>query len=87
MELKIKKESKKEMEFEIIKEKTILNPLKEKLLEYDGVEYAEWRIEHPLTSNPEFYVRVKKGNVREILKKAMGEIRQELDDLLQQLED
>ncbi len=56
MEIKIKKESDKELEFEVIKEKTILNPLKQKLLEYDEVEYAEWKVAHPLIANPEFYV-------------------------------
>jgi len=87
MEVKIKKESDKELEFEVIKEKTILNPLKQKLLEYDEVEYAEWRVEHPLISNPEFYVRVKKGNVKEIVKKAINELKEEIENLLQQLEE
>ena len=87
MEVKIKKESNKELEFEVIKEKTILNPLKQKLLEYDEVEYAEWRVEHPLISNPEFYVRVKKGNVKEIVKKAINELKEEIENLLQQLEE
>ena len=87
MEVKIKKESDKELEFEVIKEKTILNPLKQKLLEYDEVEYAEWRVEHPLISNPEFYVRVKKGNVKKIVKKAINELKEEIENLLQQLEE
>jgi len=88
MELKIKKENERELEFEVIKEKTILNPLKQKLLEYDEVEYAEWRVEHPLISNPEFYVRVKEGsNVKKVVKKAIKELRKDIDTLLQQLEE
>lgn len=87
MEIKIIKESKRELEFEVIYEKTILNPLKQKLLEYDEVEMAEWTIPHPLTSNPQFYVRVSKGDAREIIKKAIDEIQQELGALLQQLEE
>ncbi|RLF47478.1 MAG: DNA-directed RNA polymerase subunit L [Thermoplasmata archaeon] len=87
MEIKIKKESDKELEFEVIKEKTILNPLKQKLLEYDEVEYAEWKVAHPLIANPEFYVRVKKGNVRDIIKKAIKELKGEIEELLQQLEE
>ena len=87
MEIKIKKESKKEMEFEVIYEKTILNPLKQKLLEYDEVEIAEWTIPHPLTANPGFYVRVRKGNVREIVQKAIDDIQKDLNDMLQQLEE
>ncbi|MEM1513302.1 MAG: RpoL/Rpb11 RNA polymerase subunit family protein [Candidatus Thermoplasmatota archaeon] len=81
MEIKIKKDSEKEIEFELIGEKTILNPLKQKLLQYEEVEYAEWRIEHPLISNPEFYIRVSKGNAKKILKKAIKEIKEEIEEL------
>ncbi|HEC76660.1 MAG TPA: DNA-directed RNA polymerase subunit L [Thermoplasmatales archaeon] len=87
MEIKIKKESKKEIEFEIINEKTILNPLKQKLLEYEDVEYAEWEVKHPLISNPEFYVRVKKGDAKEIVKKAIKELKKSIEELQNQLEE
>ncbi|MBC7080941.1 MAG: hypothetical protein H5T44_01635 [Thermoplasmatales archaeon] len=81
MEIKIKKESEREIEFEIIGEKTILNPLKQKLLQYEEVEYADWRVEHPLISNPEFYLRVSKGDAKKILKKAIKEIKKEIEEL------
>ncbi len=81
MEIKIKKESEREIEFEVIGEKTILNPLKQKLLQYEEVEFADWRIEHPLISNPEFYLRVSKGDVKKILKKAIKEIKSEIEEL------
>ncbi len=87
MEVKIKKESEKEIEFEVIGEKTLLNPLKQKLLEYDEVEYAEWEVKHPLISNPEFYVRVSNGNVKEVVKRAIEELKKEFKDLYNQLED
>lgn len=87
MEVKIIKETNNELEFEVISEKTILNPLKQKLLEYKEVTYAEWRVEHPLTSNPTFHVKVKKGDTKKIVLKAVKEIRQEIDSLLQQLEE
>jgi len=86
MEIKIKKETDKELEFEVIKEKTILNPLKEKLLEFEEVEYAEWRVEHPLIANPEFYVRVSKGNVKEVVKKAIEELKKSIEELQKQIE-
>ncbi|MBC7129285.1 MAG: DNA-directed RNA polymerase subunit L [Thermoplasmatales archaeon] len=86
MEIKIKKDNGKEIEFELIGEKTILNPLKQKLLQYEEVEYAEWRVEHPLISNPEFYLRVNKGNAKKILKKAIKEIKNEIDELYSCLE-
>ncbi|RLF52432.1 MAG: hypothetical protein DRN11_01155 [Thermoplasmata archaeon] len=86
MEVKIKKESDKELEFEVIEEKTILNPLKEKLLEYEEVEFVEWKVAHPLISNPEFYVRVSKGNVKKVVKKAIEELKKDIEDLQKQLE-
>ncbi|MCD6481378.1 MAG: DNA-directed RNA polymerase subunit L [Thermoplasmata archaeon] len=87
MEIKIKKESAKEMEFEVISEKTILNPLKEKLLEYEEVEYAEWNVPHPLVANPEFYVRVSKGKAKDVVKKAVRELKEEIEELMKQLEE
>ncbi len=86
MEVKIKKESDKELEFEVIEEKTILNPLKEKLLEFEEVEFAEWKVAHPLVSNPEFYVRVSKGNVKKVVKKAIEELKKDIEDLQKQIE-
>jgi len=86
MEIKIKKENEKEIEFELIGEKTILNPLKQKLLQYEDVEYAEWRVEHPLISNPEFYLRVSKGNAKKILKRAIKEIKNDIEELQKCLE-
>ncbi|MCD6171951.1 MAG: DNA-directed RNA polymerase subunit L [Thermoplasmata archaeon] len=87
MKIEIKKENDKEIEFEVIKEKTILNPLKQKLLEYDEVEFAEWKVEHPLIGNPEFYLRVKKGSAKKILKKAIEDIKRNIDELRNQLEE
>jgi len=87
MEVKIKKDNGKEIEFEVIGEKTLLNPLKNKLLQYDEVEFAEWRVSHPLISNPEFYLRVKKGKARNFLKKAIEELKKDLKELLNQLEE
>ena len=87
MEVKIKKDNGKEIEFEVIGEKTLLNPLKNKLLQYDEVEFAEWRVSHPLIGNPEFYLRVKKGKARNFLKKAIEELKKDLKELLNQLEE
>ena len=87
MEVKITKETDKELELEVIYEKTILNPLKQKLLEYEEVLYAEWKVEHPLTSNPSFVLHVKKGKPRTILKKAIKELNADIEMLLHQLEE
>ncbi len=87
LEVKIKKESDKEIEFEIIGEKTLLNPLKQKLLEYKEVEYAEWEVKHPLTTNPEFYLRVSNGNVKEVLKRAIEDLKKDIESLQKQIDE
>lgn len=74
MELKLIEERDKEIEIEVIGEKTLLNSLKGKLLENESVEYAECRISHPTLSNPRFYLRVKKGDARETMMKAVEEL-------------
>lgn len=87
MEVKILKENNDELEFEVISEKTILNPLKQKLLEYKEVTCADWRVKHPLTSSPTFYVKVSKGNARKIVIRAIEEIRKEIEIMLQRLKE
>ncbi len=86
MEIMFIKNTKKEIEFEIIGDKTILNPLKQKLLKNKDVAYAGWNVEHPLLSNPRFSVRVKKGDAKEILKQAIGDIKKDIEDVKGQLE-
>ena len=56
------------------------------LLEYEEVEFVEWKVAHPLISNPEFYVRVSKGNVKKVVKKAIEELKKDIEDLQKQLE-
>ncbi len=87
MEVIVKRKTKKEFEFEIIADKTILNPLKQRLLKNKDVDYAGWSIEHPLLTNPKFRVRIKKGNADEIVKKAINDIKNDLEDIKGKLEE
>ncbi|MFQ5887402.1 MAG: RpoL/Rpb11 RNA polymerase subunit family protein [Candidatus Hydrothermarchaeales archaeon] len=60
MEVRVLKEDKKGIEFELIGEgHTFCNALREALNRQKGVEYATYKIEHPLLSNPRIYVRTK----------------------------
>jgi DNA-directed RNA polymerase subunit L len=86
MEVNILKDSKKEFVFEIIANKTILNPLKQRLLTYDDVEYAGWEIEHPLLANPTFYLRVKKGSAKNLALKAIEALQSDLASLRSTIE-
>lgn len=87
MEIIVKKETKKEIELEIIGGNTILNPLKQELLRNKEVDYAGWDAGHPLLANPKFYVRVKKGNAREIVKKAISDLKKNIEEIKSQVEE
>lgn len=78
--LKIKKTS-KELEIEITGEnETMLNPITEKLLEDEDVDYASYIADHPESNKRRLYIRVKKGEPIDLLKKAIKQIESELKD-------
>jgi DNA-directed RNA polymerase subunit L len=87
MEIKILKDRANELEIEIIGEdSTILNPIKEKLLERDNVVYAEYSIEHPILSNPKLYIKTKDAKPREELKSVLRELQEEFRSFKEQAE-
>jgi len=60
MKIKVLSEGKNELKIEIEGEShTFCNALQTFLLEDENVELAGYTIQHPLTSNPIFYVRTK----------------------------
>ena len=87
MERKRLRDKAKEIEIEVQEQdETILNPLKEKLLQNDDVVYVEYSREHPLLSNPKIYLKVKNGKARETMIKALDELRKEIKDFRSQIE-
>jgi DNA-directed RNA polymerase subunit L len=77
---KIKKTS-KELELEITGEnETMLNPITEKLLQNDDVDYASYIADHPESNKRRLYIRVKNGEPIDLLKKALKEVESELKD-------
>ena len=77
---KIKKTS-KELELEITDEnETMLNPITEKLLQNNDVDYASYIADHPDSKKRRLYIRVKKGEPVDLLKKALKEVKSELND-------
>ncbi len=77
---KIKKTS-KELELEITDEnETMLNPITEKLLQNNDVDYASYIADHPDSKKRRLYIRVKKGEPVDLLKKALKEVEAELKD-------
>lgn len=71
MELKLINKEKDSMEIEILGEnETLLEPLKQKLLEDDNVEIATFLMGHPMLESPKLIVKVKSGKPQAALKKA-----------------
>ena len=78
-----KTEDKDEMTFELQGEDhTFSGILVSQLLENKDVEIAQYNIPHPQVGEPEFYLKVKKGKPKDVLKKAVKEPEKEISGLL-----
>jgi DNA-directed RNA polymerase subunit L len=87
MELKKIKKTSKELELEITGEnETILNPITEVLLQNEDVEYASCMSDHPSSNKRRLYIRVKKGDPIDILKKAVKQLEDEFTDFSKNFE-
>jgi DNA-directed RNA polymerase subunit L len=75
MELRKIVQNDKELELEVIGEgETLLQPLKEKLLQDKKVDLATFILGHPELENPRIFVRVKKGKPEDALKRALDSL-------------
>lgn len=71
MEVTILKENDKELEVEIVGDKTIAVLIKSYLVQDDKVDFAAFAQEHPLKHATRLYLRVKEGDPRAVLKAAV----------------
>jgi DNA-directed RNA polymerase subunit L len=79
MDVKTIKKTKTELEIEVIDEnETILNPIIHILSENKDIEYATCITDHPLSNKRRLFIRVKKGNPNEFLKKAVKHLGDEV---------
>lgn len=81
MELRVLNHDKNELELEVLGEnETLLNPVKQALLNDKDVEFAEYIIEHPQLSVPKIFLRTK-GNTKPetVLKRTVKHLVAELD--------
>ena len=79
MDLKKIKKTSKELELEVIGEnETMLNPITQVLLQNENVEYAAYMTDNPMSKKRRLFIRVKKGNPEEILKKAVKQLEDEV---------
>lgn len=86
MEMRLASKTDRKMEIEFIGENdTLLNLLKQKLLEDPSVDTATYVMGHPYLDNPLFVIETKSGAPDAALKKAAKELRQQLDEFETQL--
>lgn len=72
----------KALRFRVIGEDhTLCNLLRKEMFEDENVEAAAYTIEHPLLSQPEFYLRVRRGKPEEALLKALRRLEEKLGEL------
>jgi len=75
MKIRVLERGERSLKIEIVGEgHTFCNLLRDFLLKDPDVEFAAYRIDHPLVSNPVFYVRTKDGDPEKALKKAAEDI-------------
>jgi len=87
MELKTIKKTAKELEIEITGEtETLLNPITEVLWEYDDVNYAAYLSDHPESDKRRLYIRVNKGKPKDILKKAVKQLEDEIKTFVKSID-
>jgi len=79
LELKIISAEEKEVEFEIVGgEYTIAELLTSRLNDKKEVEFASYRIAHPLVANPRIYVRVSSGKALNLISETLDELKDEV---------
>ena len=81
MEMRLVSKTDNKMEIEFIGENdTLLNLLKQRLLQDPTVETATYVMGHPYLDNPLFVVETKGGKAEQALKNAAKELRQQFDE-------
>lgn len=82
MDVRVIRKDDKMIEVELIGEnETLLNVMKQRLLQSPDVESATFLVGHPLLDQPRLVAHVRKGKPEAALKAAAKELREELDKL------
>ncbi len=88
MEVKILINEKNTMELEMVGgEQSLAQLLAERLNEDKDVDFASYKVEHPIVGNPKVYVRTKKGEPGKIVLEKLAEIKKELEEFRSQFSD
>lgn len=80
MELNKIKQTKRQLEIEVIGEnETILNPIKQALVQNEKIDYAEYFSERPTEKKPRLYLRTTEGNPLDVLSKTVKQLSKETE--------
>ena len=82
MEIKILKEEKNKIEFEVIGEDhTLCNALRDELWNQEDVEISAYNIKHPLISNPVMLVETSRGDPKKALQNTVSSLKKKIKEL------
>jgi DNA-directed RNA polymerase subunit L len=88
MEVKILVNEKNTLEMDLGDvDQSLAQLLAEKLNEDKDVEFASYKVEHPLVAAPKLYVRTKKGDPSKLVLEKLEEIKKEVGEFKSQFLD
>jgi len=88
MDVKILTNDKNVLELELTgMDQSLAQLLTEKLNEEKDVEFAAYKMEHPMTSSPKLMIRMKKGEPGKLVLEKLEEIKKEVVDFRKQFLD
>lgn len=79
MEVKVLVKEKNTLELELIgADQSLAQLIAEKLNQDNGVEFAAYKMEHPLISSPKLFVKTKKTEASKLVLEKLNEIKKEV---------
>ena len=79
MEVKILVNEKDNLELELVgADQSLAQLIAERLNQEKGVEFAAYKMEHPLVGSPKVTVKTKKGDASKLVLEKVGEIKKEV---------
>ncbi|MBS3141655.1 DNA-directed RNA polymerase subunit L [Candidatus Woesearchaeota archaeon] len=82
MEIKVIKQEKDLLEFELVgQDSTYCNLLKDALWQDKDVEFAAFKVDHPLTSSPTVIVKTRKGSPNKAVLDAIESLKKRFSEL------
>ncbi len=88
MEVKILINEKNTLELELAGgDQSLAQLLAERLNEDKDVEFASYKVEHPIVGNPKLFLRTRKGEPAKLVLEKLAEIKKEVSEFRSQFSD